>query len=125
MKKQFVVCMLLLLIAPFALAAVKEKIVLVDGITAERANKCNKLSNGSFACEDHKAYDRPSYLLGDLGPYLLAKGVAINDIHAFQWSGDMVTHGEDLKYKFTRWFYNTVCQAALSPIFRNKIDFYV
>lgn len=83
----------------------KEKIVLISGIDFFRMAQC-----GFKDCPDDE------YLLSDLGSILhseFSKHGTYADIHSFKWSRDMVTHGENLKTKFSDWFYNEVCSEGV------------
>jgi len=63
-------------------------------------------------CADGNSYDRESYLKEQFGVLLQNKGFKAENIHAFKWSGDMVSHGENLQSKFSAWFYANVCPNA-------------
>lgn len=90
------------LILSTSVHAIPEKIILVDGLTAPMTGRC------TF----QNCTDRDSYLWQELGDILQnqmdARGTNA-DIHAFEWSGDMVKHGEQLKSKFRNWFFSQVC----------------
>jgi len=86
----------------------KEKIVLIDGISLDRTAQC------SFKeCPDRKKGTEDCYLyhsFSELFADEMDKYNLLGKIYPFEWSGDMVTHGENLKTKFQTWFNNNVCK---------------
>ena len=97
----FVMTLLTLVFSDVVYAAQenKEKIVLVDGITQSLTGRC-----GFENCRDRENY------LKDIVKSEMEKGNIEAEIEAFNWSGDMVAHKEDLKNKFRNWFYSNVCK---------------
>jgi hypothetical protein len=104
MKWRLVASILLsCLLTSTAFAANKEKIVLVSGLDFTRTGQC-----GFKSCTDNEylySHDLSSILNQELN----SRGV-LADIYTFSWSRDMVTHGENLKTKFTNWFYKNICK---------------
>jgi len=92
-------------------AANKEKIVLVSGIDFARTGQCGFVScpNGEYLYSDEK---NPQASLEPKLNSSLDRNMMLADIYSFEWSGDMVTHGENLKTKFSNWFYKEVCPSG-------------
>ena len=80
-----------------------EKIVLIDGISFDRTAQC------SFKeCPDRDSYLNQTF--SELFTDEMNKNNLLGEIYPFEWSGDMVTHGENLKTKFRTWFNKEVCK---------------
>jgi len=81
----------------------KEKIVLIDGISLDKTARCS-----SQECPNRESY-LYKYLSETFLDEILQNGT-FGKLFKFEWSGDMVAHGEHLKTKFSEWFYSEVCQ---------------
>lgn len=102
--------------AEFACAA-EEKIVLISGLSFERACACGS-SSRHFVCDlipEQDCQDE-EYMMSDVGD--LIKGMLFVEnkaagVHSFKWSRDFVSHGESLKQKFKNWFGKEVCPITI------------